>query len=316
MGKLDFHPHLHGLTLLSGRANLALAEEIASCLGVECASSTSETFPDGELRVEIHEDVRGRDVYLVQPTSPPVADHLLESLLLADACFRSGASRLTALIPYFGYARQDRRILRHEPVSARLVADLLCTRFERIVTVDLHNPSIEGFFIVPVEHLSATPLLAERVRPHVSKSSVVVAPDLGAVKLAQEYGDLLGLPVAYVHKIRLTAREVRAQRVIGEVSGRSPIVVDDMISTGETVISAVEAVLKEGGLPQVMVVATHGLFAEDAMKRLASLPIQRTVISNSVERPVSAPPFLEVVSLEEMLGNAIKKLHDDRFLRT
>jgi len=174
------------LTLFAGSANFSLAEAIAEKLGLRLGSVLVQHFPDGELHIEIQETVRGHDVYLVQSTSPPVAPHLLELLLLADACHRAGATRLTAVMPYFGYARQDRRASGREPVGARLIADLLqASGLQRVIAVDLHTTSLEGFFPIPVEHLSAVSLLAEAVRPRVPARAVIVTPDLGAVKLAE-----------------------------------------------------------------------------------------------------------------------------------
>jgi ribose-phosphate pyrophosphokinase len=261
--------------------------------------------------VEIDESLQGHDVYLIQPTSPPAENHLVELLLLSDACKRAGAARLTALVPYFGYARQDRRAHAGESIAARLVADLLCTRLERIVTMDLHNPAIEGFFTVPAENLSAVPLLAEALRPSMSSNNILVAPDLGAVKLAQRYADLLKLPVAYVHKIRLSSKQVSVRNIVGDICGRSPVVVDDMISTGGTMVSAIKALLDKGCLPQITVVASHGLLVGNAAQRLASLPVQNIFVTNSVGQPFEMSLPVQVVNLKHMLADAIKRLHED-----
>jgi ribose-phosphate pyrophosphokinase len=270
-----------------------------------------EPFPDGELHVEIQENVHGRDVYLIQPIGHPIAETLLELLLLGDACGRSGALRLTAVIPYCAYARQDRRTRRGEPVSARLVADLLSSRFARIITVDLHNPAIEGLFTASVEHLTAVPFLAEAIRPSLSREEVIVAPDLGAVELAQRYADLLDLPVAYVHKIRMSGREVSVRHVAGEVGGRSPIVVDDIISTGGTMVSAIEALLDRGCLPQVTIAASHALLVENAIERLAALPVRRVFVTDSVGESNHMPFPLEVVSLDHVLADTIGHLYGE-----
>jgi ribose-phosphate pyrophosphokinase len=299
------------LTVLTGRANSVLAEAVVSSLGIELTQCTIENFPDGEIHVEIDESLQGHDVYLIQPTSPPAENHLVELLLLSDACKRAGAARLTALVPYFGYARQDRRAHAGESIAARLVADLLCTRLERIVTMDLHNPAIEGFFTVPAENLSAVPLLAEALRPSMSSNNILVAPDLGAVKLAQRYADLLKLPVAYVHKIRLSSKQVSVRNIVGDVCGRSPVVVDDMISTGGTMVSAIKALLDKGCLPQITVVASHGLLVGNAAQRLASLPVQNIFVTNSVGQPFEMSLPVQVVNLKHMLADAIKRLHED-----
>lgn len=295
--------------IFTGRANPELAEDVASLLGLPVGECTVEDFPDGECQVEIGEDVKGRDVYLVQPTGPPVAKHLLELLLIADACRRLGSVRLTALLPYFGYARQDRREKGTEPVGARLAADLLGTRFDRVVALDLHNPAVEGFFGIPMEHLTAVPLLAEALRPSLQGNAVLVAPDLGAVRLVQAYADLLQIPVAYVHKERLSGRETSVRHVSGDVRDRPPVIVDDMISTGGTIASAVDALLEKGCTPQVTVVASHGLFVDDAAERFSALPVRSVLVTDSIRRdgPLEMP--LETVGLRNLLARAITRLH-------
>lgn len=297
------------LTVLAGRANRALAESTASFLGVEPGRCSVEDFPDGEVQVEIYEDLRGRDVYIIQPTTPPVAANLMELLLLSDACFRAGAGRVSAVVPYFGYARQDRRVHGNEAVGARLVADLLSTRLGRIITLDLHHPAIEGFFNIPMEHLSAVPLLAGALRPHVSTEHILVAPDLGAVKLAQHYSTLLHLPVAYVQKVRQSGRDVTVVNVIGEVSGREPIVVDDMISTGGTMVSTIRALLTHGCKPLVTVAATHALMVGEAPERFSTLPVRRIMVTDSVCQCSEETLPIERVSVAGLLAEAIKRLH-------
>lgn len=300
------------LSVFSGRANPKLAAETASALGVESGGCLLEDFPDGELRVEIEACVRGHDVYLIQPTSPPIAGHLLELLLMADACRRAGASRITAVMPYFGYARQDRRSQGREPVAAQVIAEVLSARLSRVITVDLHTPTIAGFFSIPAEPLTAIPALAEALRPELPADAIIVAPDLGAVKVAQRYADRLDLPVAYLHKVRLSGEEVSVRGVVGEVAGRAPIVVDDMISTGGTMISAIEALVDRNCRPAVTVVATHGLFVGDAAQRFASLPVGKILVTDSVRPAAVARLPLEVIGLAEMLAGAIRSLHEDR----
>lgn len=297
------------LTLFAGRGNHPLADSVAAELGITVGPCRLEYFPDGEIRVEIEQDIQGHDVYLIQPTSPPVADHLLQLLLLADACLRGGAARLTAVVPYFGYARQDRRVHGGEPMGARLMADLLGTRLQRIVTVDLHNPAIEGFFTIPVEHLSALPLLAEALRSTRSDGQVIVAPDLGAAKLAQSYAEILDLPLAYVHKVRRSGREVSVRSVIGEVEGRAPILVDDMISTGGTMVSAIEALLERGCRSDITLAATHALLVPPALEILRDLPVRRIVATDSVPTTAGAGE-VETVSLKGLLSATIFRLHE------
>ena len=296
------------LTLLSGRAHPALAAAIAERMGMRLTETRIESFPDGELQVRVTADLHGHDVYLLQPTGPPAGRQLLELLLLADAVRRAGAPRITAVMPYFGYARQDRRTEPGAPVGARVLTDAIGTRADRILTVHLHNPAVEGFCTRPLEHLFVTDRLADRLRG-VGDNAVLVAPDLGAVKLAQHYADLLDLPVAYVHKERLSGDRVQVQHIVGDVAGRQPIVVDDMISTGGTVVSAIEALCERGCRTPVTVAATHAVLAGDALDRLAGQPVDRIVVSNTLPPP-QEDSLLEIVDIAPLLAETIRRLHE------
>lgn len=301
--------------LLSGLANPRLAEAVAGQLGVTLGRCDVQRFPDGEIHVAVQEPVRGRDVYLLQPTSPPVQEHLMELLLLADACRRAGAARLTAVMPYFAYARHERRARGREPVGARVVADLIeASGVERVVAVDLHTPALEGFFGIPLEHLSAVPLLAERVRPLLRPDQVIVAPDLGAARLAERYAGLLDLPVAIVHKARLSGAEVKTLRISGQVRGLRPLLVDDMISTGGTIVAAIEALLAAGCRSEVTVATSHALLVGPAAERLRAQPLQRCVATDSVAGAGGHRLPMEVAGLAPLLGEAISRLHADRSL--
>jgi ribose-phosphate pyrophosphokinase len=299
------------LKILSGSANPTVAEEIAGKLDVKLTARTLERFSDGELHIEIQESVRGHDVYLVQPTCPPVDENLLELLLLADACRRAGAVRLTAVMPYFGYARQDRRSRGREPVGVRVVADLIQTSgIGRLVAMDLHSRAVESAFAMPLEHLSAVDILAQGLRPCVRDNSVIVSPDLGAVKMAERYATLLGLPVAIIHKTRITGEQVKVQRIVGDVRDKEVIIIDDMISTGGTIEEAVKALLEAGcSSARVNVVATHGLFVGAAAAGLAKLPIDRLCVSDSVPAPQDFPVPIEIFSLAPLLAETIRRLH-------
>jgi ribose-phosphate pyrophosphokinase len=303
------------LTLVSGSANVPLGESVAGHLGLRLGMTSLHRFPDGELHVAVRDSLRGHDVYLIQPTTPPFEAHFLELLLLADACRRAGAVRLTAVVPYFGYARQDRRAGGREPVGARLVADLLATGgIHRLVALDLHSPTLEGFFAFPLEHLTAVPALAEAIGPAVA-DGVVVAPDLGAVRLADRYARALNLPVAMVHKTRITGEEVVVRAVTGDVRDHAPVIVDDMISTGATIAAAVGALRDAGCRPDVIVVASHALLVGGAADRLRRLELRRLIVTDSVampSRPAGLP--LEVVSVAPLLADAIRRLHEDHSL--
>ncbi len=299
------------LEILSGSANGALAESIAKQLGLRFTQRTLARFPDGELHIEIHESIRGCDVYLVQSTYPPVDEHYFELFLLADACRRAGTTHLTAVIPYFGYARQDRRAHGREPVSTRLVADLLAaSAIQRVVVVDFHSRAVESAFAMPVEHVSAVPILADAVRPSVRKDAVVVSPDLGAVRMAERFAKLLDLSVAIIHKSRLSGAEVTVQRIIGDVRDREIIIVDDMITTGATIEKAILALLEAGcSSSGIKVAASHGLFVGNAAERLGQLPIERIYVSDSVPPPQQFPLPLVVSSLASLLAETIQRLH-------
>lgn len=302
--------------ILSGAANLKLATAIAGARGTHAVQRLLERFPDGELHIELQETVRGQDVYLIQPTSPPVVEHLFELLLMADACRRAGAARLTAVIPYFGYARQDRRAHGREPLSARLVAELIqVSGIERIVTVDLHSRAVESAFAIPLEHLSAVPMLARALRPVIDRNTVVVAPDVGAAKMAEQYAELLDLPVAIVHKTRISGEQVKVRRIIGDVRGKELLVVDDMISTGGTIEEAIRALLEAGcSSSGVKVSASHGLFVGAAAQRLGALAIHKLYVSDSVAAPEQFALPLQVVSLAPLLADAIHCLNEEESL--
>ncbi len=296
------------LILFSGRSNQPLSRNLASALDLHPGRCLIEDFPDGEIQIQVKEDIQGCDVYLLQSTDAPAGRNLMELLLLADACRRRGAGRITAVIPYFGYARQDRRVTDEEPVGARVVTDMLATRCDRILAVELHTPAVEGFSSVPLVHVPATPLLAEAFRTHRSERSILVAPDAGAAKLVNRYADLLQLPVAYVQKIRKSGEEVSVEAIIGNVEGRSPVIVDDMISTGGTMVKTIEALLERGALPEVAVLTGHALLVGDAGRKLAKLPIKRIITTDSVLHQGTRSLPLEVHSLAPLLADRIREL--------
>ena len=303
------------LTVIDGSANVPLATSIAQELRVKPCKRVLKRFPDSELHVDIEDSVRGHDVYIIQPTGLPVDEHVMELLFLADACRRAGAARLTAVMPYFGYARQDRRASGREAVGASVVAGLIeAGGFARVVAIDLHAPEIEGFFHIPLEHLSAAGLLAEAVR--TTSDSVIVAPDLGAVKLAERYQAFLHLPVVVIHKARVSGSEVSLRSIIGDVKDKAPLIVDDMITTGGTIEAATKGLLEAGCKPDVSVVATHALFVGPAVARLQALPIRQLIGTNSVELTAELPAHFQVVNLAPMIADTIARLHRDQSLET
>jgi ribose-phosphate pyrophosphokinase len=295
--------------LLAGSSHPALARELAAELKLPLGKLELARFPDGELDVQLREDVRGAEVFVVQALIHPVGEHLLELSLIADVCRRLGAASVTAVVPYLGYARQDRRVSGHEPLGARVVADLMVAgRVDRVVCLDLHSRAVEGCFPRSVEHADAVPLLISHVKSHLQTPAVVVSPDLGAVKRAESFARPLGLPVAVVHKQRLSGAEVKAMGVVGDVAGRHVIVVDDMISTGGTLVAAVQTVIEHGAKSPVTVVASHGLFVGPAVERLAALPLARVVVTDSVPAPAKVRFPLERVGSAPALAEVVRRL--------
>jgi len=300
------------LRIVPGTANPLLASGVARTLGVGQVACELDRYPDGELRPAV-EHLRGDDVYVIQPTGPAVSDHLVELLLLLDACHRGGAGRITAVVPYFGYARQDRRSRTGEAVGARVVADALAASgAQRLIVVDPHTAALEAMCGIPVEMLTAVPALAGALAAWVPGDAVVVAPDLGAVKLAEHYASLLKLPVAVVRKTRVTGATVRAEEIAGDVGGRTAVIVDDMISTGATIEAAASVLMARGAAPGIVVAATHGLLVAGAVGRLGRLPVRCVVITDSLPRGHSPAPLLQVRSVAPLLADAIGRLHHDQ----
>ena len=295
--------------LLAGSSHPALARNVAAALQLSLGRCGLERFPDGELDVQLEENVRGAEVFIIQALTAPVGEHLLGLALMSDACQRLGARSVTAVIPYLGYARHDRRVSGIEPLGARVVAELIAAgRVDRVICLDLHSRAVEGCFPRPVEHADALPLLIAHLRSTLVLPAVVVSPDLGAVKRAEAFAKALGLPVAVVHKQRISGSEVKAMGVVGDVSGRHVIVVDDMIATGGTLAAAVQTVIEHGAQSPVTVVASHGLFVGPAQDRLAVLPLARVVVTDSVPFNGTARFPLEVVGAAPALADVIRRL--------
>jgi ribose-phosphate pyrophosphokinase len=299
--------------ILAGSASQTVAAAVRALLNAPDIPTTRELLPDGEIHLSLAPVLRGRRVYAIQSVCSPVGERLLELALLADAAHRAGATRITAVVPYLGYSRHERRGGEGQPLGAAVVANLLAAcRIDRLVTVDLHAPALEGFFRFPVEHLTAEPVLAEALRPLIGFDSVVVSPDLGAAKLARRFAQRLELPLAVVHKTRTGPSEVAAEQLVGEARGRRPIIVDDMISTGATIAAAREALLHAGAQPDFLVAATHGVFAPGWRRALAHPDIRRVLVTNSLEPPEDTEDErVQRVSVVRLLGEAIRRLHDD-----
>ena len=298
------------LKLIAGNANRQLAREISDYLETPLCKAKVGRFPDGEIEVQIGRSVRGGDVFVVQPTCPPVNENLMELLVMIDALKRASAERITAVIPYYGYGRQDRKHVGRVPISARLVADLIeAAGADRVLAVDLHAGQIQGFFNIPADNLLADPVFIDyfRSRGLVDEETVILSPDLGAVKRARGIAAGLGLPLAIVEKRRTSATQVETYTLIGEVEGKRAIIVDDIIATGGTVHRALE-LLRKGQAREVYGTFTHGVFAGDVLDRLAGFPLlKKIIVTNTIPPPNS--PSVEVVSIGELLSKAIARIH-------
>jgi ribose-phosphate pyrophosphokinase len=302
----------NSFTIFAGRANVALATSVAVEMGARLGACSVERFPDGELSVRLDEPVRGRAVLIIQPTSPPVNDHLIELLAFADACRRASAAHITAVMPYFGYSRADKRHGRREPITASMVAALMqVVGVNHVVTIDLHAPQIEGFFHIPVDSLTAAPVMVEALRPGLAPETVVVSPDAGRVLMATEYARLLGAPVAVLHKERASGVETRITRLVGDVRDRPCLIIDDMISTGGTIAESVEALLAAGARPEIIVAATHGLLLAGAREKLARTVTREVLVTDTVAPPAHDWPQLRVVSVAPLIASALRRSLSD-----
>lgn len=276
------------LKLLSGNANPKLSESIANALGVKLGESEIEKFSDGEIKIKINESIRGKDVYIVQPTSYPTNDNLMELLIMVDACRRASAGYINAIIPYYGYARQDRKTRGREPITAKLVANLLTIAgVDRIITMDLHAGQIQGYFDIPVDHFSAIRLLSSYFTDMAYDKPddfVVVSPDLGGVRRAREFSDYLKLPIAIIEKRRPMPNVSEVMSVIGDFKGKHAILVDDMVDTAGTITNAANYLI-ENGAKDVYIAATHGVFSGKAIERLSDSSVKEVIITNTIQLP-------------------------------
>ena len=302
---------MNELKIFSGTANRPLAEAIAAHLDTTLGDVTITRFPDDEMLVKINEDVRGRDIFIIQPTCRPQNDNLMELLLCIDAACRASAERITAVIPYYGYARQDRKDEGRVPISAKLVANMLeAAGASRVLTVHLHAHQIQGFFDIPVDHLLPEPVFTEYYRGLDLKDLTVVSPDVGNVKMARVYAEHLDGDLAIIDKERVGGGEVRAAALIGTVDGRNVLMVDDMITSGGTIRQAVNLV-KARGARDIYVAATHPVLCGDAVRRLKESPIKEVTVTDTILLAPEAAALenLKQLSLAPLLGKAIKRIH-------
>ncbi len=302
------------LELFSGRSHPDLAQAIAGHLGVELGEANLREFANGEIHCRYGPSIRGCDVFIVQTHCGPVNDSLMEQLIMIDAAKRASAKRVTAVCPYYGYSRQDRKSTGREPITAKLVADLLSVAgADRVVSVDLHSGQIQGFFDLPFDHLTAAPVLEEYMRAHIGPDAVVVSPDAGRVKVAQRYSQHLGTDLALVHKTRPrgTANKVEARHVVGSVEGRSCVIIDDMIDTAATICAAAE-LLSEAGAADIFVMATHGVLSDPAVDRLKAAPVSKVVVTDTL--PISEDRVfdkLEVLSVAKIIADVLNAIFSE-----
>jgi len=299
------------MKIFSGSANRELAQRICDRIGIALGQATISSFPDGETYVRIEENIRGRDVFIIQPTSPPTNQHLMELLIMVDAARRASADRITAVIPFFGYARQDRKDQPRVPITAKLVANLLnAAGVSRVLTMDLHAQQVQGFFDIPVDHLYSLPVLIKYLRKRLTRKTVVVSPDVGGLKMASAYAEALGTNLAIVAKQRKSATETEALYVIGEVEGADVLLVDDLTETAGTLTSAA-TILKKRGALDIYAGVSHAVLVDLAIPRLQKSQIEELVTTNST--PVRSVENFKttVLCVSELLGEGMKRIHND-----
>jgi ribose-phosphate pyrophosphokinase len=301
------------LKVFGGRAHPELTDEICAILGLEPGKITLYSFSDGESYVQIDENVRGADVFVIQPTSPPVNDNLMELLIMLDAFKRSSARRVTAVLPYYGYARQDRKDKPRVPITSKLVADVIAAAgADRVLTIDLHASQIQGFFNIPVDHLFAAPVIVRYLREMELDDMVIVSPDAGGVERARAYAKRLGAGLAIIDKRRIAANQTEVMNIIGEVDGKNVFVVDDIIDTAGTLIHSVEALFAQGA-KSISASATHAVLSGPAISRINNSRLDRVVATNSMPMTDKEQdcPKLKTLSIGNLLAEAIKRIHNE-----
>jgi ribose-phosphate pyrophosphokinase len=299
------------LRVFSGSSNPALTSAVCKYLGISLGRAEISRFPDGEKVIRVEDDVRGRDCFVVQSTCRPVDEHLVELLIYLDCLRRASASRITAVIPYFGYARQDRKDEGRVPITAKLAANLItCAGANRVLAIDLHAQQLQGFFDIPVDHLTGELVLSKYFKEKKISKLTVVSPDVGNIKTASRYTSHLGGDLAIVHKKRVSGSKVEAREIIGDVKDRNVVMCDDIIATGGTVCSAAKLVKKRGA-EKIYVGATHGVFAGEALKLLKKAPIDEVVVTDTIPQNKETKKLrnIKVLTVSKMLGEAIKRIH-------
>ena len=299
------------MKIFSGSSNQPLAKAITSSIGIELGKSTIKPFPNGETFVKIEENVRGEDVFVVQSTSPPTNHHLMEMFIMIDALRRASAARITAVLPFYGYARQDRKDQPRVPITAKLVANLLVAAgVNRILAMDLHAQQIQGFFDIPVDHLYAAPVMYEYLKTKRLRNLVVVSPDVGGLKMAYAYSQVLGAGLAIVAKRRKSASEVESMAMIGEVRGKDALLVDDLTETAGTLTTAAD-MIKRKGAKKILACVSHAILNDMGIERLRKSAIDELVTTDTVLRPAISGVKIVTLSVAGLLGEAIKRIHSN-----
>jgi ribose-phosphate pyrophosphokinase len=301
----------HPIAVFGGSGNPQLTAAICEYLGQEQGTARIWRFPDGEKCVRLESDVRGRDCFVVQPTCSPVDENLVELLIFLDCLRRASAARVTAVMPYFGYARQDRKDAGRVPITAKMVANLITAAgADRVLSIDLHAKQLQGFFDIPVDHLTAEPVMIEYLRGRRIADLTVVAPDIGNMKTASRYATALGAELTIIHKRRISGSEIVCGELIGNVEGRNVLMCDDMISTGSTIAGAA-ALVKSRGAKKIYVGATHGVFCESAMDKLRQVPLEEILVTDTIPLREEAGQLknIKVLSIAKLLGEAIRRIH-------
>ncbi len=302
-----------GIQLIAGNSNSGLAKEIADFLSVPLAEATVSNFSDGEIHVQINDNVRGSDVFVLQSTCTPVNNNIMELLLITDALKRASAARITAVMPYYGYARQDRKAAPRVPISARLVADLLeVAGIDRLLTIDLHAGQIQGFFDIPVDHLYAAPVIVDYVKKEYQNDLVIVSPDAGGVERARAFAKRLNASLAIIDKRREKANVSQVMHVIGNVNGKNAILLDDMIDTAGTITQGAAA-LKENGAKKIVAACAHAVLSGPALDRINDSPLEEIIVTNTIpmDSNIEKCKKLTVLSVASLLGDAIRRIHEE-----
>ncbi len=298
------------LKIFTGNANPSLAEEISKFLKISLGDAKITKFSDGESNIQISENVRGTDVFIIQPTCPPVNDNLMELLIMVDACRRASAQRITAVVPYYGYARQDRKTEPRVPITAKLVANVLTTAgIDRILVMDLHAGQIQGFFDIPVDHLYAAPVLIEYIKKKKLKNRVVVSPDAGGVERARAFAKRINATVAFIDKRRPRQNDTLVMNVVGEIEGKTAIMLDDIIDTGKTLVRGAEA-LARGGAIEVYAACSHAVLSGRAIEYINNSVLKEVIITNTIPFTKRREcPKIKILSVAKLLGEAISRIH-------